>query len=172
MNSTLSWSWLTLGISLRWLRWGRVCPGGAAGFQGEADLRQWDEHSWVGSIFFLLSQFLHTHELLPDLNPSVWWHFKYPRPCPEVLVTAAEGSVWSGGTRVLFTRLSYSVCDWWGHLITVGFTIHIACLTLWRHSRKSIDFLCNGDLGLRKCFKYLFFFYVALRNTCIAANQL
>lgn len=36
---------------------------------------------------------LHARGLLPDLNPSGWWHFKYPQPSPEFLVTAAEGSV-------------------------------------------------------------------------------
>lgn len=36
---------------------------------------------------------LHTHWLLPDLNQSVWWCFKYPRPWPGFVVTAPEGGV-------------------------------------------------------------------------------
>lgn len=98
--------------------------------------------------------------------------WKTPLEVPSPTPPKAEAAEWGGECMLFLTGLICPVSDWWGHLILVGFGVHVACLPLWRHSRQCIDFPCNRDLGLRKCFKFLLFSYVALRNTCITANQL
>lgn len=177
MSWTLSWSWRTLGISLRWLRWG-VSSGGAARSQGQAEPRG-TSRAVLGALGLCWERWrsagLRTPTGASRAQSRVFagvWNTLGCVGCSWSPPQKQRVSVWFGGTWVLFARLFYPLCDWWGHLITAQFTVHVASLPLWRHSGNCIDWLCNRDLGLRNCFKYLLFSYVALRNTCIAANQL